>query len=249
LSGNSVITARYKVNSAYILLDFPKPLFQVGLLSGFFVNDAAVVAQPGPSTDSLWLDVLPFTSTLDDIWVEYRATPSPLLYLAGLPSERVVQSFKVLVTVEQISSEIQAVSNTALSPILGDFIDAYGLEEAIMISNPDNALAQSPDEYKFLRAFEDAEALWNTYLLAIDFANRAAITAGKRRTILIFARYFLDSRCRRKNVTADYENAIENLTKVNTTAIGTVIDPLLYSNAEEIIYGSSNCGTCEVCQC
>jgi phage gp36-like protein len=245
-----VITARYKVNTTYILLDFPKPLFQVGTLGNFFVNDVAATAQPGASTDSLWLDVLPFTSNLDDIWVEYRAEPSsPLLYLVGLPSERVVSSFKVLVIVEQISSEIQTVSNTALSPILGDFIDAYGLEEAIMISNPDNALAQSPDEYKFLRAFEDAEALWNTYLLAIDFANRAAITAGKRRTILIFARYFLDSRCRRKNVTADYENAVENLTKVNTTAIGTIIDPLLYSNAEEIIYGSSNCGTCDSCPC
>ena len=243
-----MITARYKIGSEYVLVDFPKPLFQTGSVLGFYVNDIAVTTQPGPTTDSIWLSVLPFTQSLDDIWVEYRAqTSAPLLYLVGEPAERVVKSFKKLVTVEQISSELQTNTNVTLSPILGDFIDAYGLEEAIMISNPDNALAESPDEYKFLRAFEDATALYDQYLLAIDFANRAAITAGRRRTVLIFARYFLDSRCRRKNVTEDYERAIEDLTKVNLTATGPSIDLTLYTGEEEVIYGSSTCLPCNSC--
>jgi phage gp36-like protein len=242
-----MITARYKIGDSRILLDFDRPVFQSGIPQNFYVNDFQAVANTGPSTDSFWIEIPQPASNLDDLFLEYRPSTFPLLYLSGPASDRVVKAFSKVVIVEQISSELQNVTNTALSPIIGDFIDAYGLEEAIMISNPDNALATSPDEYKFLRAFEDAEALWATYLLAIDFANRAAINAGKRRTVLIFARYFLDSRCRRKNVTEDYERAIENLTKVNLTATGPSIDPTIYTGEDEIVYGSSVCLPCNAC--
>lgn len=247
-----MITARYKVNDRFLLLDFERPIFQSGAPLNFYINGIQTAAvSPGASTDSLWIEVpsqVGAQNYLDDLVLEYKPeTAAPLLYLSGPASDRVVSGFSKIVTIEQISSEIQDSANTSLTPVLGDFIDAYGLEEAIMISNPDNALATSPDEYKFLRAFEDAEALWSTYLLAIDFANRAAINAGKRRTLLIFARYFLDSRCRRKNVTEDYERAIANLTKVNDTATGPVIDLAIYTGEDEVIYGSQTCGTCDSC--
>lgn len=243
----STITARYKIGSEYILLDFPKPIL-AGVIPGFYVNDIPVTTEPGPTTDSLWLAVIPFSQSLDDIWVEYRPViTSPLLYLIGAPLDRVVNAFKKLVTIEQVNSEVFNATNTGLLPILGDFIDAYGLQEAITISNPDNALAESPDEYKFVRAFEDANALYEQYLLAIDFANRSAITAGRRRTILIFARYFLDSRCRRKNVTADFERAVEDLTRVNLTD-NTSTEPGLYINEDFVVYGSST-GCINTCPC
>jgi phage gp36-like protein len=237
-----MITARYKVNDRFLLLDFERPIFQSGIPPNFYINGIQTAASPGTSTDSLWIEV-PSHGYDDDLVLEYRPeAAAPLLYLSGPASDRIVPAFSRIVVIEQISSEIQDSANTSLTPVLGDFIDAYGLEEAIMISNPDNALATSPDEYKFLRAFEDAQALWSTYLLAIDFANRAAINAGKRRTLLIFARYFLDSRCRRKNVTEDYERAIANLTKVNETA--GPVDPTIYTGEDGVIYGSQTCGTC-----
>ena len=243
------ITARYKLGSEYILLDFSKPIL-TGNIPGFYVNDQPVTTEPGPTTDSLWLSVIPFNQSLDDVWLEYRpVVTSPLLYLIGAPLDRVVTAFKKLVTIERLDSGVFNSTNTSFLPILGDFIDAYGLQEAITISNPDNALAESPDEYKFIRAFEDANALYEQYLLAIDFANRSAITAGRRRTVLIFARYFLDSRCRRKNVTEDFERAVEDLTRINLTD-NTSIEPGLYINEDFVVYGSSTCHPCnDICLC
>lgn len=240
--------ARYQAGELRLLLDFDKPILQVGL-STFLVNSVTSTSVlPGPSTDSLWVYFDSSFNTLDDLKLVYTAVV-PMYYLIGLPSERLITAFSIPVIVEQIASEIQNLSNTNLSPVLGDFIDAYGLQEAIAISNPDNALALSPDEYKFLRAFEDAEILYNTYLLAVDLSNQAIINAGKRRTILIFARYFLDSRCRRKIVTLDYENAIETLTKANKTTTISGRDLELYGNSDEIVYSSYNCpsGPCGSC--
>jgi phage gp36-like protein len=240
------ITARYQDGDNKILLDFDKPVLQLNIPQTFYVNDQPVgLVTPGPTTDSLWIS--PVTANqLDDLQLSYVANQlSPLLYLSGPATDRLIPSFSVPVIIGQ------AVPSPSLSPILGDFIDAFGLEEAITISNPDNALATSPDEHKFQRAFEDAEALWDTYLLAVNAANRSIINAGKRRTMLIFTRYFLDSRCRRKNVTADYEAAIDSITRVNDALIEPTPTEGLYGNTDEIIYESYTCGInlCNGFQC
>lgn len=242
-----MITARYQITTNFILLDFGKPVLQVAPPTSFFVNEQpALNVTAGPTTDSLYIYPARTFNALDDIWLKYVSSPANLfLYLTGEPSTRLINSFSVQVFPEQITGESVNLNNTTLSPVIADFIDAYGLEEAIMISNPDNALAESPDEFKFLRAFEDAEALWNTYLSAINLAYRSTIAAGKRRTILIFARYFLDSRCRRKNVTADFNDAVDSLTKVNE-GLAVVANPEdLYVNSNAIIYGGQTC--CNIC--
>jgi phage gp36-like protein len=242
--------ARYQTGTTRILLDFDLPILQLNIPQTFYVNDALVgPITPGPSLDSLWIEGVE-SGPLGDLQLSYvAAVPTPLLYLAGPSTERLVNSFSIPVTIEQIASETGVLANTGLSPVLGDFIDAYGLEEAIVISNPDNALAKAPDEFKFLRAFEDAEALWNTYLLAVNSANKSVISAGKRRTILIFARYFLDSRCRRKSVTADYEAAIESMTKVNEALVEPSPTTGLYVSDGEIIYASQIWDDCHHCSC
>lgn len=200
--------AFYKVTNNQILLDFEQPILQLAL-PNFLVNDTIQLSFPGPTTDTLWVNCPVFSSLLDDIVLEF--TTGTLLYLTGAAANRVVKPFTIPVITHFFAPEIQTVANTNIIPSMGDFIDAFGYEEAVMITNPENALATSPNEYKIVRALEDGEALFNSYVFNEPAANNIIVYPGKRRAILNFARYFLDTRCRRKLVTDDYEKTVKEL--------------------------------------
>ncbi len=240
--------AYYQLGSNQILLDFEKPIIQSGTAL-FKINGVDnFIAAPGPTTDSLLVSSPVFVSDLDDIWLSYTKDPlaPKLLYTTG--TSPTVDSFSTLVLVNNLGSQgTTSVLNTALAPLISDFIDAYGLLETITITNPENSAATSPDEYKLIRALEDGEALYNSYITGDAAASKVSITAGKRRTVLTFARYFLDSRCRRKNVTEDYEKAVLAL---EVASASVIIPPNsdLYTG-EELAYSSKECFLKSNCGC
>ena len=94
-----------------------------------------------------------------------------------------------------------------------DFILAYGLREAIQISNIDDADATQPNTDKIWMAIEDACALIDNYIQGATRAGRVLISSNRRRTSLIIARYYLDTVRRREDVKNDYERAITELDK------------------------------------
>jgi phage gp36-like protein len=232
-------------NANKITLDFQRPILFNPNITFSINSQAGFIPTPGQNTDTLEIAVSTFNQ-LDDYYLSYIALPNqPFLYLSG--TDRLISSFEIPVLIGAINQEVINVANTTSSPWISDFIDAYGLTEAILITNPENSAALSPNEYKLLRAFEDAEALYNSYVSVEAAANNLIITAGKRRTILTFARYFLDSRCRRKVVTDDYNSAIKEL----ENALNTVVLPPgtdLYDGSELAYASIIPCPT-QTCGC
>lgn len=101
-----------------------------------------------------------------------------------------------------------------------DFIVAYGLKEAIQLTNIDDASANSVNVAKLQMAIEDANALIDSYIEQSGKAGMVLITSNRRRTALIIARYFLDTVRRRDDVFKDYENALKQLqAEMQMTAI------------------------------
>ena len=97
-----------------------------------------------------------------------------------------------------------------------DFVLAYGLREAIQLSNIDDADASKPNNEKIWMAIEDACALIDNYITGATRAGRILISSSRRRTSLIIARYYLDTVRRREDVKKDYELAITELDKART---------------------------------
>lgn len=94
-----------------------------------------------------------------------------------------------------------------------DFILAYGLKEAIQLSNIDDADAIQPNDTKIWMAIEDATALIDNYIEQAGRGGKLLISSSRRRTALIIARYYLDTVRRREDVKNDYERAIVELDK------------------------------------
>lgn len=92
-----------------------------------------------------------------------------------------------------------------------DFITAYGLKEAIQLTNLDDASATSVNVAKMRMAIEDANALIDSYIEQSGKAGRVLITSNRRRTALIIARYYLDNVRRRDDVYKDYVEALKQL--------------------------------------
>jgi phage gp36-like protein len=92
-----------------------------------------------------------------------------------------------------------------------DFILAYGLREAIQLSNIDDADAIQPNTDKIWMAIQDACALIDNYIAQAGRAGKLLISSNRRRTALIIARYYLDTVRRREDVYRDYELAIKDL--------------------------------------
>lgn len=92
-----------------------------------------------------------------------------------------------------------------------DFILAYGLKEAIQLTNIDDASATSVDIAKLRMAIEDANALIDSYIEQSGKAGRVLITSNRRRTALIIARYYLDTVRRREDVYKDYVESLKQL--------------------------------------
>ena len=92
-----------------------------------------------------------------------------------------------------------------------DFILAYGLREAIQLTNIDDADAIQPNTDKLWMAIQDACALIDNYIVQASRAGKLLISSNRRRTALIIARYYLDTVRRREDVYKDYELAIKDL--------------------------------------
>lgn len=97
-----------------------------------------------------------------------------------------------------------------------DFILAYGLREAIQISNLDEADATQPNTDKIWMAIQDASALIDNYIVQASRGGRLLISSNRRRTALIIARYYLDSVRRREDVLQDYERCISEMERART---------------------------------
>jgi phage gp36-like protein len=92
-----------------------------------------------------------------------------------------------------------------------DFILAYGLKEAIQLTNIDDAAATSVNAAKLRMAIQDANSLIDSYIEQSGKAGQVLITSNRRRTALIIARYYLDSVRRRDDVRADFESCLKQL--------------------------------------
>ena len=92
-----------------------------------------------------------------------------------------------------------------------DFILAYGLREAIQLSNIDDADAIEPNNQKIWMAIQDACALIDNYITMAGRAGKLLISSSRRRTSLIIARYYLDTVRRREDVKTDYQDCIKEL--------------------------------------
>jgi len=92
-----------------------------------------------------------------------------------------------------------------------DFILAYGLKEAIQLTNIDDAAATSVNVAKLRMAIQDANALIDSYIEQSGKAGQVLITSNRRRTALIISRYYLDTVRRRDDVRADFESCLKQL--------------------------------------
>lgn len=101
-----------------------------------------------------------------------------------------------------------------------DFIVAYGLKEAIQLTNIDDAAATTVNVAKLRMAIQDANSLIDSYIEQSGKAGMVLITSNRRRTALIIARYYLDTVRRREDVRNDYESALKQLSaEMQMTAI------------------------------
>jgi len=101
-----------------------------------------------------------------------------------------------------------------------DFIVAYGLKEAIQLTNIDDAAATTVNVAKLRMAIQDANSLIDSYIEQSGKAGMVLITSNRRRTALIIARYYLDTVRRRDDVKQDYESALKQLAaEMQMTAI------------------------------
>ena len=97
-----------------------------------------------------------------------------------------------------------------------DFILAFGLKEAIQVTNIDDADAIEPNEVRLMMAIQDATALIDSYINQSTKAGKLLVSSNRRRTSLIIARYYLDSVRRREDVLKDYERCIKELEAATT---------------------------------
>jgi len=97
-----------------------------------------------------------------------------------------------------------------------DFILAYGLREAIQITNIDDADATQPNTDRLWMAIQDGDALIDSYINQSTKAGKLLVSSNRRRTALILARYYLDTVRRREDILKDYERAIKELDAATT---------------------------------
>lgn len=106
------------------------------------------------------------------------------------------------------------------SASVDDFILAYGLKEAIQLTNIDDAAATTVNAAKLRMAIQDANSLIDSYIEQSGKAGMVLITSNRRRTALIIARYYLDTVRRREDVRTDYESALKQMAaEMQMTAI------------------------------
>jgi len=90
-----------------------------------------------------------------------------------------------------------------------DFILAYGAIETIELSNIEDSEETEVIRPRVQQALDDALGLLRSYETAAScFGSKVLIRQSLRRIMLVFARYFLDSKRRREDVYQDYKDAL-----------------------------------------
>lgn len=92
-----------------------------------------------------------------------------------------------------------------------DFVIAFGLKEAIQLTNIDDASATTVNVAKLQMALEDANSLIDSYIEQSGKAGMVLITSNRRRTALTIARFYLDTVRKREDVKNDYESALKQI--------------------------------------
>ena len=92
-----------------------------------------------------------------------------------------------------------------------DFVLAFGLKEAIQLTNIDDASAISVNNTKLWMAIQDSNSLIDSHIEQAGKAGQVIISSNRKRTALIIARYYLDTVRRREDVYRDYENCLKLL--------------------------------------
>lgn len=235
-----MISARL-INTQTVVVDFGQPVkIQNGPLApdAFLVNSASVVSVAAyDEADNILQLQLDKPLLAGESWLSYSPAPATgpqLVTIVGVPTQ--VLPFEVLILEGSPANPLgYDVLHTQETPTLGDFIDAYGLREAIDISNPNDRNAKQPDEIRIIRAIEDASAVFASEIAAAPLAGLLILNAGRRRTILTIARYFLDAHCPREHVVKAYEEVIRTIkaTVAGTTTSVGVADPLAYTGTDD----------------
>lgn len=92
-----------------------------------------------------------------------------------------------------------------------DFIVAFGLKEAIQLTNIEDAAATTVNVAKLRMAIQDANSLIDSYIEQSGKAGQVLITSNRRRTALTIARYYLDTVRRREDVRTDFETCLKQI--------------------------------------
>jgi phage gp36-like protein len=92
-----------------------------------------------------------------------------------------------------------------------DFIVAFGLKEAIQLTNIEDASATTVNVAKLRMAIQDANSLIDSYIEQSGKAGQVLITSNRRRTALTIARYYLDTVRRREDVRTDFESCLKQI--------------------------------------
>ena len=101
-----------------------------------------------------------------------------------------------------------------------DFIVAFGLKEAIQLTNIEDASATTVNVAKLRMAIQDANSLIDSYIEQSGKAGQVLITSNRRRTALTIARYYLDTVRRREDVRTDFESCLKQIqAEMGMTAI------------------------------
>jgi hypothetical protein len=233
---------RAKLQDLQVLIDFGAPVVNMGVgFQQFEVTSTSVIGATfaGDQYCTLTLGATPPDG---ELWLYYTAQSQGAQILKLTTPSEAVKSFEVLITESKVPDAQQYnVANTTERPCLGDFIEAYTLKEAIDITNS-SPNATQPDELKFIRAIEDAEALWNQTVLTSSMSSQILLAPGKRRALLTIARYYLDQAgCPRPHVTAAYTSLLNQISST-TGGIGT--DPYIGDDGDFFWYSDNPCQGC-----
>jgi phage gp36-like protein len=91
------------------------------------------------------------------------------------------------------------------------FVEVFGYQEAVELSNIDNPTGNSVDVDKIQIALNDAAALINNYILTAPPQGKILIAGSYRRTQAVIARWYLDILRPRQQVIEAAEKALQQL--------------------------------------
>jgi phage gp36-like protein len=118
-----------------------------------------------------------------------------------------------------------------------DFIDAFGQQEAIMLTNLDDPSAIVPNLVPLNKALADATAFIDTYVGSRYVLPLTSVSTVVNRYCLDIARYMLDRIRSREDVRLRYEDAIKFLTLVVKGQVSIGADLITGANVATVAAG------------